>query len=75
VDTPFWEKIPQRVIEPELCLRADEVAWVVDQIIENPAVTAEDLAKVRPRKEIVVKRHAPFERWDNVIAIAHESHP
>ncbi|HWA84840.1 MAG TPA: SDR family oxidoreductase [Opitutus sp.] len=75
VDTPFWENIPQRVIEPELCLRADEVAWVVEKITENPAVTAEDLAKVRPRKEIVVKRHAPFERWDNVIAIAHESHP
>ncbi|HVU25295.1 MAG TPA: SDR family oxidoreductase [Opitutus sp.] len=75
VDTPFWENIPQRVIEPDLCLRADEVAWVVDQIIDNPAVTAEDLAKIKPRADIVVKRHAPFERWNNVIAIAHASHP
>jgi len=36
---------------------------------------AEDLARRKPREAIVVKRHAPFERWDNVVAIAHESHP
>lgn len=75
VDTPFWDRIPERVIEPELCLRADEVAWLVEQVIDNPTTTAEELARIRPRAEIVVKRHAPFERWDNVIAIAHESHP
>jgi NAD(P)-dependent dehydrogenase (short-subunit alcohol dehydrogenase family) len=75
VYTPFWDNIPQRKIEPELCLKADEVAWLVEQIIENPATTAEELAKIKPRKEVVVKRHAPFERWNNVIAIAHESHP
>lgn len=75
VDTPFWKNIPQRTIEPHLCLQADEVAWVVEQVIANPAATAEALAQIRSRRDIVVKRHAPFERWDNVIAIAHESHP
>jgi NAD(P)-dependent dehydrogenase (short-subunit alcohol dehydrogenase family) len=75
VDTPFWERVPQRVIEPHLCLQADEVAWVVERLIVEPSSTAEDLAAIRPRPEIVVKRHPPFERWSNVIAIAHESHP
>ncbi len=75
VDTPFWTNIPQRTIEPHLCLKADEVAWVVEQVIKNPAATPETLAPIRPRQEIVIKRHAPFERWDNVIALAHESHP
>jgi NAD(P)-dependent dehydrogenase (short-subunit alcohol dehydrogenase family) len=75
VDTPFWDRVPQRVIEPELCLTADEVAWMVERIILDPSSTAESLAQVRPRPAIVVKRLAPFERWDNVIAIAHESHP
>ncbi|HWA28709.1 MAG TPA: SDR family oxidoreductase [Lacunisphaera sp.] len=75
VDTPFWTNIPQRTIEPGKCLGADEVAWVVEQVIANPAATAEALATVKPRREIVIKRHAPFERWDNVIALAHESHP
>jgi len=75
VDTPFWKNIPQRTIEPQLCLKADEVAWVVEQIIDRPDTNAEELAKIRPRHDIVVKRHAPFERWANVIAIAHESHP
>ena len=28
-----------------------------------------------PRPEIVVKRLPPYERYNNVIAIAHESHP
>ena len=32
-------------------------------------------AAIKPRKDIDIKRHAPFERWDNVIALAHESHP
>ncbi len=75
VDTPFWTHIPQRKIEPDLCLRADEVAWVVEELIRQPAATAETLAAIKPRKEIVVKRHAPFERWDFVVALAHESHP
>ncbi len=75
VDTPFWTHIPQRTIEPALCLTADEVAWVVERVIANPAVTAEDLARIKPREAIVVKRHPPFERWANVIALAHESHP
>ncbi len=75
VDTPFWTNIPQRTIEPALCLKADEVAWVVEELIKNPAATAETLAAIKPRADIVVKRHAPFERWDNVIALAHESHP
>jgi NAD(P)-dependent dehydrogenase (short-subunit alcohol dehydrogenase family) len=75
VDTPFWERIPERVIEPNLILIADEVAWLVEQIIKNPAVTAAELSAVKPRKEVIVKPHPPFERWPNVIAIAHESHP
>jgi NAD(P)-dependent dehydrogenase (short-subunit alcohol dehydrogenase family) len=75
VDTPFWERVPQRVIEPHLCLTADEVAWVVERLILAPSSTAEDLSASRPRPDIVVKRHPPFERWSNVIAIAHESHP
>lgn len=75
VDTPFWTNIPQRTIEPHLCLKADEVAWVVEQIIKNPAATAETLAAIKPRQDIVIKRQAPFKRWDNVIALAHESHP
>ena len=75
VDTPFWERVPQRVIEPELCLTADEVAWMVEQLLLDPTLVAEDLARIRPRKEIVVKRLSPYEKWSNVIAIAHESHP
>lgn len=75
VDTPFWERVPQRVIEPESCLTADEVAWVVERFILAPSSTAEDLAAIKPRPEIVIKRHPPFEKWSNVIAIAHESHP
>lgn len=75
VDTPFWTNIPQRTIEPALCLKADEVAWVVEELIKNPAATAETLSAIKPRKDIVVKRHRPFEAWDNVVALAHESHP
>jgi NAD(P)-dependent dehydrogenase (short-subunit alcohol dehydrogenase family) len=75
VDTPFWERVPQRTIEPELCLRADDVAWLVERVLDAPLATAEDLALERPRPEIVVKRLAPYERWPSVIAIAHESHP
>lgn len=75
VDTPFWDRIPQRSADPESTLTADEVAWLVERWIEAPSATAESLAAIRPRREIVIKRHAPFERWDNVIAIAHESHP
>ncbi len=75
VDTPFWTNIPQRTIEPALCLKADEVAWVVEQLIKHPAATAETLAAIKPRADIVVKRHRPFEAWDNVVAIAHSSHP
>ncbi len=74
-DTPFWTNIPQRTIEPHLCLKADEVAWVVEELIRNPAATAETLSAIKPRQDIVVKRHRPFEAWDNVIALAHESHP
>lgn len=75
VDTPFWTNIPQRTIEPALCLKADEVAWVVEELIRNPSATAETLAAIKPRQDIVVKRHRPFEAWDNVVALAHVSHP
>jgi NAD(P)-dependent dehydrogenase (short-subunit alcohol dehydrogenase family) len=75
VDTPFWQRIPQRVIEPALALLADEVAWLVAEIIKNPQASAADLTRIKPRQEIVVKPHPPYERWPNVIAIAHESHP
>jgi NAD(P)-dependent dehydrogenase (short-subunit alcohol dehydrogenase family) len=75
VDTPFWDRVPQRLIEPELCLTADEVAWMVERVILEPGSTAESLARIKPRPEIVVKRLAPYEKWNNVIAIAHESHP
>jgi NAD(P)-dependent dehydrogenase (short-subunit alcohol dehydrogenase family) len=75
VDTPFWDRIPQRSADPATTLTADEVAWVVERWIEDPKATAESLARIKPRAEIVIKRHPPFERWDNVIALAHESHP
>jgi NAD(P)-dependent dehydrogenase (short-subunit alcohol dehydrogenase family) len=75
VDTPFWDRIPQRNADPDTTLTADEVAWLVERWIADPAATAESLARIKPRPEIVIKRHAPFERWDNVIAIAHETHP
>lgn len=75
VDTPFWSRVPQRDIEPASCLHADEVAWMVLALIADPALTAEDLSRIKPRPEVVVKRLPPFERWSNVIAIAHESHP
>jgi len=29
----------------------------------------------KPRNDIFIKRHHPFESWDGIIAIAHESHP
>jgi NAD(P)-dependent dehydrogenase (short-subunit alcohol dehydrogenase family) len=75
VDTPFWDRIPERVVDRSLALVADEVAWVVEAILKNPTVTVADLSQAKPRKEVVVKPHPPFERWSNVIAIAHESHP
>jgi NAD(P)-dependent dehydrogenase (short-subunit alcohol dehydrogenase family) len=75
VNTPFWDRIPQRSADPDTTLTADEVAWLVERWIEDPSATAESLSAIKPRREIVIKRHAPFERWDNVIAIAHESHP
>ena len=75
VDTPFWARVPERTIDPQLCLRADEVAWLVEGVLDTPLATAEDFAARKPRPEVVVKRHAPYERWSNVIAIAHESHP
>jgi NAD(P)-dependent dehydrogenase (short-subunit alcohol dehydrogenase family) len=75
VDTPFWEAIPQRTIDPTLCLRADEVAWVVERILEKPSVTVEELIPIKPRADIVLKRLKNFEKWDNVLALAHESHP
>jgi NAD(P)-dependent dehydrogenase (short-subunit alcohol dehydrogenase family) len=75
VDTPFWDRIPQRSADPATTLTADDVAWLVERWIDDPAATAETLAPIKPRPDIVIKRHAPFERWDNVIAIAHESHP
>ena len=75
VNTPFWERIPERHADPDTTLTADEVAWVVQSFITDPTILAEQLALVKPRAEIVVKRHPPFERWNNVIAIAHESHP
>ena len=74
-DTPFWDRIPQRNADPKLTLTAGEVAWVVEKWIEEPSVTAERLEAIKPRREIVIKRHPPFERWDSVIAIGHESHP
>lgn len=75
VDTPFWDRIPQRDADPELTLAAGEVAWMVGEVIKNPGTTAEALEEIKPREEIVISRHAPFERWDNVIAIKHNSHP
>lgn len=74
-DTPFWDRIPQREADSELTLRPEEVAWVVERWLENPSLRAEDMDAEKPRKEIVIKRHRPFESWDGVIAIAHESHP
>ena len=73
--TPFWQHIPERDIQPADCLTADEVAWLVSAVIAQPSVTAEELAPQVPRPEVVVKRLAPFERWDNVIAILHQAHP
>ncbi|HVZ64618.1 MAG TPA: SDR family oxidoreductase [Lacunisphaera sp.] len=75
VDTPFWDRVPNRAIDRNLALRADEVAWLVSEIIQQPNVSIVELVSRKPRKEVVVKPHSPFERWNNVIAIAHESHP
>lgn len=75
VDTPFWDRIPQRDADPDSTLTAQEVAWMVGEVIKKPDINAEQLAEMRPRDEIVIQRHAPFERWDNVVAIKHESHP
>lgn len=74
-DTAFWDRIPQRKADLATTLTADNVAWVVEQWINNPAETAESLEKKKPRADIVIKRHRPFEAWDEVVAIAHESHP
>jgi NAD(P)-dependent dehydrogenase (short-subunit alcohol dehydrogenase family) len=76
VATPFWDRIPERPIsDPSLCLSADEVAWMAVEILKNPVITHTELSSIKPRPEIVIKPHAPFERWQNIIAIAHESHP
>lgn len=75
VDTPFWARIPERPIDPTQSLSADEVAWLVVTRIQYPDATAQALSMIKPRSAIVIKPHAPFEAWPNVIAIAHESHP
>lgn len=76
VATPFWDRIPERPItDASLCLSADEVAWMAVEILKNPVITHTELSSIKPRAEIVIKPHAPFERYSNVIAIAHESHP
>ncbi|MBF0245337.1 MAG: hypothetical protein HQL31_08705, partial [Planctomycetes bacterium] len=75
VDTPFWQRIPEREVHPSECLSADEVAWAVAAVIAQPAITAEVLAQQVSRPEVLVRRLPPYERWDNVIAIYHDSHP
>lgn len=75
VDTPFWDRVPNRPIDRDNALTADEVAWMTEQILSDPAHTHETLSAIKPRPEVVIKPHAPFERWPFVIAIAHESHP
>jgi len=75
VDTPFWDRVPNRPIDRANALTADEVAWMTEQLIADPSHTHETLAAIKPRPEVVIKPHAPFERWPFVIAIAHESHP
>ncbi|MCF3649544.1 SDR family oxidoreductase [Synoicihabitans lomoniglobus] len=75
VDTPFWDRVPNRPIDRANALTGDEVAWMTEAIINDPAATWETLSAIKPRAEIVIKPHAPFERWSNVIAVAHESHP
>ena len=75
VDTPFWDRVPNRPIDRQLALHADEVAWLVDEIINDSSITIVELVRRKPRSEVVVKPHPPFERWPTGIAIAHESHP
>lgn len=75
VDTPFWDRIPQRNADPELTLAANEVAWMVEQLIEQPLHNAETLSAIKPREELVVHRLSNYENWDNVVAIKHVSHP
>lgn len=75
VDTPFWDRIPQREADPKLTLCAAEVAWLIGEVIEQPDASIEELNAIKPRDEIVIELHAPFERWSNVIAIKHQSHP
>lgn len=75
VNTPFWDRIPQRNADPDLTLSPEQVAWMVGELIDNPDHNAESLAAIKPHKDIVIERHAPFERWDNVVAMKHVSHP
>ncbi|MBN2434983.1 MAG: hypothetical protein JXK07_06915 [Spirochaetes bacterium] len=74
-DTPFWNRIPQRDADPATTLTADNVAWVIDTWLDDPDATAEMMNAKKPRNDIVIKRHHPFEFWDGIMAIAHESHP
>lgn len=73
-DTPFWDRIPQREAEPDLTLTGAEIAWMVGEVIKKPDTNAEELKAIKTRDEIIIQRQAPFERWDNVVAIKHESH-
>ena len=76
VDTPFWDRVPQRPVgDRSLVLTAEEVAWLVEQVIDSPEVTVEELSARAPRQDVVIKHLPSYERWPNVIAIAHKSHP
>lgn len=65
----------QRTTDPELTFVANEIAWVVEQIIDNSSHNAEMLAVIKPCEELVIHCLSNYESWNNVVTIKHNSHP
>lgn len=74
VFTPFWDRIPQRPQSAADCLEADEVAWLVEQVIAHPDWTAADHAEHAPRTEVRIAPHAPWVDEGSVMEIKHVAH-
>jgi NAD(P)-dependent dehydrogenase (short-subunit alcohol dehydrogenase family) len=74
VFTPFWDRIPQRPQSAADCLEADEVAWLVEQVVVHPDWTASDHAEHAPRTEVRIAPHAPWVDEGSVMEIKHVAH-
>ncbi|MFM2090074.1 MAG: hypothetical protein RLZZ127_563 [Planctomycetota bacterium] len=75
VDTPFWNRIPERTIDRTEALAADRVAAVVADCLAHPALDAERLAERHAGPAVVVGRLAPWLHEPRIVRIAAAAHP